>query len=29
MGMEEDAELTADGRMRWILKRQTEFHLVR
>ncbi len=29
MGMEEDAELTAEGRMRWILKRQTEFHLVR
>jgi len=29
LGMEEDAELTADGRMRWILKRQTEFHIVR
>ncbi|MEX2156996.1 MAG: M24 family metallopeptidase [Gemmatimonadales bacterium] len=26
---EEDAELGADGRMRWILRRQTEFHLVR
>jgi hypothetical protein len=26
---EEDAELTADGRMRWVLGRQTEFHLVR
>ncbi len=29
MGMEEDAELTADGTMHWILARQTEFHLVR
>lgn len=29
MGMEEDAELTADGAMRWILRRQTDFHLVR
>lgn len=28
-GLEEDAELTADGTMRWILKRQTEYHLVR
>ena len=28
-GLEEDAELTADGTMRWILRRQTEFHLVR
>jgi len=27
--LEEDAELTADGTMRWILRRQTEFHLVR
>jgi Xaa-Pro aminopeptidase len=26
---EEDAELGADGQMRWILKRQTEFHIVR
>ncbi|MGH7568914.1 MAG: M24 family metallopeptidase [Gemmatimonadales bacterium] len=26
---EEEAELTADGRMRWVLRRQTEFHLVR
>jgi Xaa-Pro aminopeptidase len=26
---EEDAELGADGQMRWILRRQTEFHLVR
>jgi Xaa-Pro aminopeptidase len=25
---EEDAELGADGRMRWILRRQTQFHLV-
>ncbi len=29
MGMEEDAELTADGTMRWILRRQTDFHIVR
>ena len=26
---EEDAELGADGRVRWILRRQTEFHVVR
>ena len=26
---EEDAELSADGRMRWILRRQTQFHLVK
>jgi hypothetical protein len=26
---EEDAELGPDGRMRWILRRQTEFHVVR
>jgi len=26
---EEDGELGPDGRMRWILRRQTEFHLVR
>lgn len=26
---EEDAELGADGQMRWILRRQTTFHLVR
>lgn len=26
---EEDAELGADGRMRWILRRQTQFHIVR
>jgi Xaa-Pro aminopeptidase len=26
---EEDAELGADGQMRWILRRQTQFHLVR
>ncbi|MDH3495727.1 MAG: aminopeptidase P family protein [Gemmatimonadota bacterium] len=26
---EEDAELTAEGTMRWILRRQTAFHLVR
>jgi len=26
---EEDAELSVDGQMRWILRRQTEFHVVR
>jgi Xaa-Pro aminopeptidase len=26
---EEDAELGTDGRMRWVLRRQTEFHLVK
>jgi len=26
---EEDAELGPDGRMRWILRRQTEFHIVK
>ena len=26
---EEDAELSADGRMRWVLRRQTEFHVVK
>jgi hypothetical protein len=29
MALEEDAELTADGSMHWILARQAEFHLVR
>jgi len=29
IAMEEDAELSAEGTMRWILSRQTEFHLVR
>jgi len=29
IAMEEDAELTAEGTMRWILQRQTDFHLVR
>jgi hypothetical protein len=29
MALEEDAEQTAEGPMRWILKRQTEFHIVR
>ncbi len=29
MAQEEDAEMTADGTMRWILRRQTELHLVR
>ncbi|MGD8727813.1 MAG: M24 family metallopeptidase [Gemmatimonadales bacterium] len=28
-GLEEDAGLTSDGTMRWSLKRQSEFHLVR
>jgi hypothetical protein len=26
---EEDAEVGADGQMRWILRRQTEWHVVR
>jgi hypothetical protein len=26
---EEEAALMPDGRMRWVLRRQTEFHLVR
>lgn len=29
MAQEEDAEMAADGTMRWILSRQTELHLVR
>ena len=29
MMMEEEAEVTADGEMRWLLRRQTELHLVR
>jgi hypothetical protein len=29
IAMEEDAELTTEGTMRWILGRQTEFHLVK
>lgn len=29
MAQEEDAEMTADGTMRWVLSRQTELHLVR
>jgi Xaa-Pro aminopeptidase len=29
MALEEDAEQTAEGPMRWILNRQTELHLVR
>jgi hypothetical protein len=29
MALEEDAEVTSDGTMRWILGRQTEYHLVR
>jgi Xaa-Pro aminopeptidase len=29
MAQEEDAEMTADGTMRWILRRQTDLHLVR
>ena len=28
MALEEDAEITADGQLRWMLRRQTEFHLV-
>ena len=29
MSQEEDAELGADGRMRWVLRRQTELHVIR
>jgi hypothetical protein len=29
MMLEEDAELTSEGSMRWVLRRQSEFHLVR
>ena len=29
MMLEEDAELTPDGTMRWVLRRQSQFHLVR
>jgi hypothetical protein len=29
MALEEEAEITADGEMRWVLRRQTELHLVR
>ncbi|UCG87117.1 MAG: aminopeptidase P family protein [Gemmatimonadota bacterium] len=29
MMLEEDADVTADGAVRWILRRQTEFHIVR
>jgi hypothetical protein len=28
MAMEEEAEVTADGRTRWMLRRQSEFHLI-
>ena len=28
MALEEEAEITADGDMRWVLRRQTELHLV-
>ncbi len=28
MAMEEEAEVTADGRRRWVLRRQTELHLI-
>jgi hypothetical protein len=29
MAVEEEAEMTADGQMRWMLRRQSELHLVR
>ncbi len=29
MALEEEAEITPDGEMRWVLRRQTELHLVR
>jgi len=28
MALEEEAEVTADGRTRWVLRRQTELHLI-
>ena len=28
MAQEEEAEITLDGEMRWMLRRQTEFHLI-
>ena len=28
MAMEGEAEITAEGEMRWVLRRQTELHLV-
>jgi Xaa-Pro aminopeptidase len=28
MAMEEEAEVTADGKMQWVLRRQTELHLI-
>ncbi len=28
MALEEEAEVTVDGRTRWVLRRQTEFHLI-
>jgi len=28
MALEEEAEVTAGGEMRWVLRRQTELHLV-
>lgn len=29
MAVEEEAEVTAEGKMRWMLRRQTELHLIR
>jgi hypothetical protein len=29
MALEEEAEVTPDGATRWVLRRQTELHLVR
>ena len=29
MAQEEEAEITLDGEVRWMLRRQTELHLVR
>jgi hypothetical protein len=29
MAVEEEAEITADGALRWVLRRQTELHLIR
>jgi hypothetical protein len=29
MAQEEEAEITLDGEIRWVLRRQTELHLIR
>jgi hypothetical protein len=29
VGQEEDAVMDADGKMNWVLRRQTKYHLIR